>query len=92
MQPNPFKAWQQPFPTSPYPQMTTCFPPNITSVDLLRLFKKDFQIYFIYNFLKIVYLSIINFAVPIDNTLSATVEIVEFGFRHTVVYIHGRDG
>ena len=35
--PNPFSAAQQPFPTSPYPQTTTFFPPNITSVERFNL-------------------------------------------------------
>jgi len=35
--PSPFSAWQHPLPTSPYPQSTTCLPPNITSVDRFKL-------------------------------------------------------
>lgn len=34
--PRALRAWQHPFPTSPYPQTTACFPPNIRSVLLFR--------------------------------------------------------
>lgn len=87
--------------TSPYPQTTTCFPPNITSVVLFRLqgeWTQHGEIMTPWRFHCKVFAfafstrhHLIMARLPIQDGLPATVEVVEFLLGDWVIHIHGRN-
>lgn len=77
--------------TSPYPHTTTCLPPNMTSVVLFRLRKNRPK-------LKLFSLVLLpscrqkeSHHLPVQDGLSAAVQVVELLLGHRVIDVHGRD-